>query len=413
MPIHPHAGLLLTLEGIDGTGKSTLQSLLADALSTLGWTVRCSREPTDGPEGTALRDAARSQQRLPPARELELLLADRHRHLSDTVWPALARGEAVLLDRYYHSTAAYQGAAGLDPQTLIELNERFAPRPQLVVVLRLDPEQALLRIGSRGEGSDAFERLDNLRRVDAIYAGLSGPSIVQLDASRPPEASLRDILAALRERDLLQPARVNAALSAAPPEGAEASPAAARNAGPILAVLRAALSGSTRLLEVGSGLGLHARLFSRALPQVQWQCSEHPDALQELRREQLRLAPEMPVPIELDAKETNWPSGSFDAVYSANTLHIMGRSELPGLFAGAAKVLASNGQLMIYGPFHRLGQATSAGNAEFDQRLRAENPERGIRDISELDALAAANGLSLAADIPLPAHNALRIWQRA
>lgn len=414
MPIHPHAGLLLSLEGIDGTGKSTLQALLAEALQARGWTVQCSREPTAGPEGSALRAAARSHQRLPPEQELALLLADRHRHLSERIWPALARGEAVLLDRYYHSTAAYQGAAGLDPVELIALNERFAPQPQLVVILDLPPQIALQRIGSRGAGSDAFERLENLQRVSAIYARMQGPHIPHLDARRPPASSLQDILAALAERQLLEPAYANRALLATPPAGAEAAPASARNVLPILGVLRSELESATSLLEVGSGLGLHARVCSAAMPQLRWQCSEHPAALPALQQalqdygQGAALAP----PIALDAGGSDWAVGDYDAIYSANTLHIMRREELEPFFAGAGRALRPAGKLLVYGPFNRQGLPTSAGNAEFDARLRAEHPGRGIRDVAELDQIAARHGLQLDADIPLPANNALRVWRR-
>lgn len=413
MPFHPHAGLLLSLEGIDGTGKSTLQGLLADALQARGWTVQCSREPTVGPEGEALRTAARNGRRLPAEQELALLLADRRRHLSERIWPALARGEAVLLDRYYHSTAAYQGAAGLDPDRLIALNERFAPRPQWVVILDLPPAIALQRIGSRGAGSDAFEGLQNLQRVSRIYAQMQGQHILHLDAQRPPASSLQDILAALAERHLLDPQHANRALLAAPPPGADAAPASARNVWPILSVLRSELDAAVSVLEVGSGLGLHARVFSTALPQLRWQCSEHPAALPALQQAQQAHGPGSALaPIGLDAGSADWAVGDYDAVYSANTLHILRQDELEPFFAGASRALRPAGKLLVYGPFHRQGLPTSVGNAEFDARLRAEHPGRGIRDVAELDRIAARHSLQLDADIPMPAHNALRVWRR-
>ncbi|MCB1605923.1 MAG: dTMP kinase [Xanthomonadales bacterium] len=182
-------GILIALEGIDGSGKSTLQRALAEALEQAGWVVTCSREPTAGKHGQALREAARVQ-RLPPERELELLLADRRDHVAQTIAPALARGEAVILDRYYYSTAAYQGAAGLDPAELINVNEGFAPRPDLVVILDLTPEQALQRIAGRGEATDEFERIDNLRRAREIFLGLEGQHFLVLDAAQPTSASV-------------------------------------------------------------------------------------------------------------------------------------------------------------------------------------------------------------------------------
>lgn len=186
-------GLLIALEGIDGTGKSTLQTALAEALSAAGWTVCCSREPTAGVHGQRLREAARVQ-RLAPEEEVELLLADRREHVEQLIAPALARGEAVILDRYYYSTAAYQGAAGLDPAELIKLNETIAPRPDLVVILDLPPEQALQRIAGRGEATDEFERIDNLRRARAIFLALKGPQFLVLDARERTEASVAAVL---------------------------------------------------------------------------------------------------------------------------------------------------------------------------------------------------------------------------
>ncbi len=414
MPIQPFAGLLLSLEGIDGSGKSTLQGLLADALQQRGWVVSLSREPTDGPEGSKLRTAARAQQRLSPEQELALLIADRKRHLSQLVLPALARGEAVLLDRYYHSTAAYQGAAGLDPAHLIAVNERFAPQPHLVVVLDLPPEAALTRIGLRGEQVDAFERLDNLQRARAIFTALSGPAFLHLDARQTPQQSLQRILGVLDQRDLLDPARARP--ESVQPESGEPSfaAAAARNAAPLLAVLRAELPGEQSVLEIGSGTGQHALHFAAALPSLQWQCSDVAATLPAIaQRVQQAQLPNLSQPIELDVAIGPWPTRQFDAVYSANTLHIMRWADVEQFYAGAARALKPGGKLLIYGPFHRNGQPTSEGNRSFDQSLRSEDPERGIRDTADLDSLASRHGLRLDADIPMPANNALRIWSRA
>jgi dTMP kinase len=412
MPFQPFAGLLISLEGIDGSGKSTLQALLRAALQQRGWTVSCSREPTDGPEGAQLRAAARAHSRLPPERELALLLADRKRHLSQLVLPALARGEAVILDRYYHSTAAYQGAAGLDPATLIALNERFAPQPQLVVVLDLPIEAALARIGQRGGCSDAFERSDNLRRVQTIFSALRGAHFLHLDALQSPAEALSSILTELERRGLIDPSALQPRYASPAAGDPPFASAAARNAAPILAVLQAELQRG-RLLEIGSGSGQHALQFANALPEVEWQCSDLAAALPALgERVASSGLPNLAPPVPLDVAVGPWPTGPFDAVYSANTLHIMRWPEVEQMFAGVAAVLRPGGKLLIYGPFHRNGEATSEGNRAFDQSLREEDPLRGIRDAAELDRLAAAHGLTLDADIPMPANNALRIWLR-
>ena len=132
-----HPGFLLVLEGIDGAGKSTLQRQLAAWCRERGRTVVTSREPTDGPHGTALRQSAKTG-RLSPEAELDLFLKDRAEHAAILIRPALARGEIVVLDRYYFSTAAYQGARGLDVPAIIAANEEFAPIPDLVLLLDID-----------------------------------------------------------------------------------------------------------------------------------------------------------------------------------------------------------------------------------------------------------------------------------
>src|SRR5689334_18751024 len=119
-----HRGFLLVIEGIDGAGKSTLQRQLAEWCRGAGLQVITSREPTDGPHGRALRESARSG-RLALQDELDLFLKDRREHVETLIRPALERGDVVILDRYYFSTAAYQGARGLDPAEIIQANEAF------------------------------------------------------------------------------------------------------------------------------------------------------------------------------------------------------------------------------------------------------------------------------------------------
>ncbi|MCX7017301.1 MAG: dTMP kinase, partial [Candidatus Sumerlaeota bacterium] len=123
-------GLLVVLEGIDGTGKSTQARRLAEALEARGHTTRVLREPTDGPHGSELRRMAR-EGRTDPQRERALFIADRREDVERNIRPALARGEIVVMDRYYFSTVAYQGARGLDPDELRAENEAFAPKPDL------------------------------------------------------------------------------------------------------------------------------------------------------------------------------------------------------------------------------------------------------------------------------------------
>jgi dTMP kinase len=130
--------------------------------------------------------------RLTLEEELELFLKDRAEHVETLIRPALARGEVVVLDRYYLSTAAYQGARGADPQWILTENEKFAPIPDLVLLLDFDPAGGLDRIHARGDAPNTFEELHQLREVRRIFLELDRPFIHRLDAARTPEAVWQD-----------------------------------------------------------------------------------------------------------------------------------------------------------------------------------------------------------------------------
>lgn len=184
------------MEGIDGAGKSTLLPALAEFCRAQGYDCLTSREPTDGPWGRKLRESAVTG-RLTLPEELELFLQDRREHVDGAIAPALAAGRIVLLDRYYFSTAAYQGARGADPAAIIAENERFAPPPDLVLLLDLDPRAGLGRVKVRGDAPNEFEREGELQRVRDIFRSLTHPSIVRLDAGQDREEVRRQALAAL------------------------------------------------------------------------------------------------------------------------------------------------------------------------------------------------------------------------
>ncbi len=194
-PLHPR-GLLVVLEGIDGTGKSTVAQRLALWGRARGCEVVASREPTDGAWGRQLRQSAQ-EGRLSLAEELELFLRDRAEHVEGLIRPALAAGKLVILDRYYFSTAAYQGARGADPAEILAENERFAPAPDLVLLLDCDPAQTLGRVRGRGDVPDAFERAEALAEARRIFLSLRRPGIVRIDAGQPPETVARHCEAAL------------------------------------------------------------------------------------------------------------------------------------------------------------------------------------------------------------------------
>jgi dTMP kinase len=176
-------GLLLVFEGIDGAGKTTQVGLLDERLRRAGYEVVCLKEPTAGLWGQKLRQLAQhGRQEVAPATELEWFLQDRREDVEHNIQPALARGQIVVLDRYYFSTMAYQGALQLDPEEIRARNEAFAPPPDLLFLLHLPAEQGWQRVRQRGLLSH-FERLDYLERVAAIFAAMRFPYLRRIDAS--------------------------------------------------------------------------------------------------------------------------------------------------------------------------------------------------------------------------------------
>lgn len=188
--------------------------------------------------------------------------------------------------------------------------------------------------------------------------------------------------------------------------------ASERNREPILAVLREHFADRTQVLEIGSGTGQHAVHFAAALPWLSWQTTDVAGNLDGIRA---WLAdahlPNTPAPLEFDVNGTP-PPGSFDAVFTANTLHIMAWPEVQRLFAVLPGLLRPQGLLTVYGPFNQGGAFTSASNAAFDISLRAAAPQRGIRDIEAVRALATAAGLAQLDDRAMPAHNRCVTWRR-
>ena len=189
------------------------------------------------------------------------------------------------------------------------------------------------------------------------------------------------------------------------------SPACERNSAPILAVLRGVLRNATSVLEIGSGTGQHAVHFAAALPNLVWQASDVAAHLPGIRMwlDEAGL-PNTPAPIAFDVNGI-WPGGRFDAVYSANTLHIMGWTEVEKLFAGLPALLNPGGLLVVYGPFKREGEFSGEGDARFDASLREADPRRGIRDLEAVHALARAAGLAPVDDRALPANNRCITWR--
>jgi SAM-dependent methyltransferase len=191
------------------------------------------------------------------------------------------------------------------------------------------------------------------------------------------------------------------------------SAACERNKDPILAVLGGELAVSRSVLEIGSGTGQHAVHFARHLPHLSWQPTELGAELGPLaERILLGGPPNLRPAIALDVRVQPWPVERVDAVFSANTLHIMAWDAVEHFFRGIGAVLAAPGVLCVYGPFRYRDGYTSESNAEFDRNLRRRDPLSGIRDFEALQRLAAAAGLDLAADHAMPANNQTLVWRR-
>jgi dTMP kinase len=193
----PERGRLIVLEGIDGTGKSTQAKRLGEWFVSQGREVVLSREPTSGPWGRKVRESAATG-RLSPEDELEYFLKDRRQHVEELIAPSLAAGNVVILDRYYFSTMAYQGARGFDPVEIRRRNEAFAPVPDLLLVMDLDVDISLERIGSRGDVANEFEKRETLERCREIFLSLKNERFVRvIDSSGSLDEVTREMIRAV------------------------------------------------------------------------------------------------------------------------------------------------------------------------------------------------------------------------
>ncbi|MDR3390013.1 MAG: DUF938 domain-containing protein [Rudaea sp.] len=191
------------------------------------------------------------------------------------------------------------------------------------------------------------------------------------------------------------------------------SAACERNREPILTVLRRCFASRRRVLEIGSGTGQHAVHFAQALPHLIWQTSDRAENLVGLQMWLDEAAlPNTPAPLTLDVGSGPYPQTFFDAVFSANTLHIMDWREVEALFAALPAFTTTDAVLAIYGPFNFGGRYTSPSNAAFDETLRQRAPHMGIRDFESVDALADRSGFALREDVAMPANNRLLVWRR-
>lgn len=191
--------MLIAIEGIDGSGKTTQVNLLAKALTKLGLTAVVSKEPTDGKFGKLLRESAFSGRRS-PEEELNLFILDRKEHVKGLISPNLQSGNIVILDRYYFSTIAYQSARGLSAKEIREKNEEFAPIPDLLFILDVSVDTSLQRIGVRdGEGND-FEDRDNLEKCKKIFETMDGPFLFRVNGENEQDFVHQEILSIVKEQ---------------------------------------------------------------------------------------------------------------------------------------------------------------------------------------------------------------------
>jgi dTMP kinase len=174
-------GFLVAIEGIDGSGKTTQAQMLAKFCDENRLSYVASKEPTKGKYGRQIRDSA-IRGRLSVEEEIEILDNDRREHVETIIAPALREQQIVILDRYYFSTAAYQGAHGADADWILKENEKFAPQPDLLIVLDVPPEIGLGRIRNRGDEPNKFETMESLAHAREIFQHIERPYKVMIDA---------------------------------------------------------------------------------------------------------------------------------------------------------------------------------------------------------------------------------------
>jgi cyclopropane fatty-acyl-phospholipid synthase-like methyltransferase len=191
------------------------------------------------------------------------------------------------------------------------------------------------------------------------------------------------------------------------------SDACERNREPILQVLRQWFTQPGTVLEIGAGTGQHAVHFATHLTHLQWQPTDCEANLAGIGLWVSEAAlPNLRAPVKLDVRDSEWPVQTVDYVFSANTAHIMGWTEVELMFAGIARVLRARGMFALYGPFNRDGNFTSESNRAFDASLRERDPKMGLRDEKALQTLGRQHGLAFTAEHAMPANNRLLLWSR-
>jgi len=184
-----------------------------------------------------------------------------------------------------------------------------------------------------------------------------------------------------------------------------------KNKEPILEVLKDIFAGRKQVLEIASGTGQHAVHFGRTLPHLTWQPSELEQNLAGIQAwlDEAQLPNVLP-PLAIDVNDASWPVTAVDAIFNANTVHIISWPEVERLFAHIARVIAPGGCVCLYGPYNYGGIFTSESNARFDAWLKSRDPNSGVRDFEAVNRLAASHGLELLRDIEMPSNNRMLVW---
>ncbi len=185
-----------------------------------------------------------------------------------------------------------------------------------------------------------------------------------------------------------------------------------KNKAPILAVLKKIFADRKRVLEIASGTGQHAVYFGRELPHLIWQTSElaqyHASIQAWLDEAQL---PNVLAPLSADVNDARWPIEPVDAIFNANTVHIISWPEVELLFAHIERIIAPGGCVCFYGPYNYGEHFTSESNARFDTWLKSRDPNSGVRDFEAVNRVAASHGLDLLRDIAMPSNNRILVWR--
>ena len=189
------------------------------------------------------------------------------------------------------------------------------------------------------------------------------------------------------------------------------SAACDNNRQPILEVLEVLFADRREILEIGTGTGQHAVYFAEKLPHLVWRSSDlqASHAGIQLWLDEANLA-NTPPPLLLDVNQPRWPELEVNAVFCANTIHIIGWDSVRAMIAGAGRLLPGNGMLVLYGPFNYNNAYTSESNARFDIWLKQRDPDSGIRNFEDVDELATAADLHMLDDYAMPANNRLICW---